>query len=440
MTPGARLAAAIELLVAIDAAQTAADSIIRAYFRPRRYAGSKDRRAVGERVFGVIRHRARLDWWTAGANGTMQPSPRLRVLASLFILDGETAETVNALFNGDGHSPTPLTDDEAQLADNLAGKPLHHDAMPPGVIHEVPEWLDASFQDLWRDAYAAEMAALNSPAPVDVRVNTARVTRDQARKSLSIDHVKTEATALSTIGLRLTERSRLEETKAFKKGLIEVQDEGSQLIALLCDVRPGMTVIDYCAGAGGKTLALADLMGLQGTADSASRLIACDVSAKRLAGMDQRLKRSGVDGVEQKPLDDPDALKGLQAAANRVLVDAPCTGIGAWRRHPEARWRLTPHRLQQHITLQQEVLTAAAKLVKPDGRLIYATCSLLEEENEAQVSAFLASHPEFTALPMAEIWNRIILTPCPSTDHSLYLSPARTDTDGFYCAVLQRKG
>lgn len=440
MTPAARLSAAIEILDIIDSANTAADAIIRAYFRPRRYAGSKDRRGVGNRVFDVIRHRARLDWWIARAAGDMQPSSRLRVLAATLILDGETPEAVNSLFGGGAHAPAPLDADGQRLAENLAAKPLLHEAMPPAVVHEVPEWLDPSFQALWGERYGAEMAALNSAAPVDIRVNTGRVSRDQARKSLSIDHIKTTPAKLSPAGLRLIERTRLEETRAFRKGLIEVQDEGSQLIALLCEARPGMTVVDYCAGGGGKTLALADAMGMQGGASGGGALIACDISLRRLSGLDARLKRAGVTGVRRLALDDDAGVRDLEAMADRVLVDAPCSGTGAWRRHPEARWRLTPARLDRHIADQREILAAAAKMVKPGGRLIYATCSLLTEENEAQAEAFLDRHGNFTAVPVAGIWARAIAGPCPPSKDGLRLGPAGTDTDGFFCAVMERKG
>jgi len=438
VTPDARLSAAIEVLEAIDGANTAADSILRAYFRSRRYAGSKDRRAVGNRVFDVIRHRARLDWWIAGAAGNMEPSARLRILASVIILDGETSEGVNALFHGAAHSPGTLSPDEEKLVGNLAGKALLHDAMPPGVVHEVPDWLDKLFQDQWGENYGAEMTALNSAAPVDVRVNTGRVSRDQARKSLSINDIKTEPTALSPVGLRLIERARLEETKAFRKGLIEVQDEGSQLIALLCEAKPGMTVVDYCAGAGGKTLALADAMALQGAETDKGSLVACDVSEKRLSRMDERLKRAGAQNVRKLVVDDLDAIAELEGCADKVLIDAPCSGIGAWRRHPEARWRLTPERLEQHVEEQKTVLGAAAKLVKAGGHLIYATCSLLGQENQQQIAIFLADHPDFTLQPINEIWARSIGTECPTAANELLLTPATTNTDGFFCAVMER--
>ncbi|MBC8268899.1 MAG: RsmB/NOP family class I SAM-dependent RNA methyltransferase [Rhodospirillaceae bacterium] len=439
MTPDARLSAAIEILDAIEEANTAADTIIRAYFRPRRYAGSKDRRNVGNQVFDVIRHRARLDWWIAGAAGDMKPSSRLRILAAIVILDGQSADAAGNLFNGAAHAPASLDAAEQQLVENLVAKPLLHDAMPPGVVHEVPEWLDPSFQAIWGDRFEAEMTALNSEAPVDIRVNVGRVSRDQARKSLSIDHIKTTPTTLSPVGLRLIERARLEETKAFKKGLIEVQDEGSQLIALLCEAKPGMTVVDYCAGGGGKTLALADAMGMQGGSSGDGALIACDVSTKRLSGLDERVKRARVTGIQQLVLDDEAAVSELNEKADRVLVDAPCSGIGAWRRHPEARWRLTQARLDRHVADQYKILGAAAKMVKPGGHLIYATCSLLAEENEAQIKTFLEQHDEFTALPIADIWAKAIATPCPPAEGGLRLSPADTDTDGFFCAVMERK-
>jgi 16S rRNA (cytosine967-C5)-methyltransferase len=439
MTPASHLSAAIEILEAIDAADTAADSIIRAYFRPRRYAGSKDRRNVGNRVYDVIRNRARLDWWIAGAAGDMQPSARLRVLTSILLLDGETSLSVNFLFDGKAHSPPSLNSNEQQLVENLATKPLLHDAMPQGVVYEVPEWLDKSFQYLWGDRYATEMAALNNAAPVDIRVNLSRVSREQAQKSLSIDHVKTTTSALSPSGLRLVERARLEETKAFKKGLIEVQDEGSQLIALLCEAKPEMTVVDYCAGSGGKTLALADAMGMQGGATGAGQLLACDISTKRLSGLKERLKRAGTSDVQQMVLDNKTAISELSEKADRVLIDVPCSGVGAWRRHPEARWRLTSARLQRHVSDQQKILTAAAKMVKPGGRLIYATCSLLTDENEDRVEAFLGQHDDFTALSIADVWIKALKTRCPSATYGLRLSPANTGTDGYFCAVMERK-
>jgi len=442
MTPGARLSAAIDILNIVDSDKTAADALIRAYFRSRRYAGSKDRRAVTDRVFFVLRHRARLDWWIAGAAGDMAPDGRTRVLASLLLDDQETAAGIATLFNGEGHNPVPLSPEETALAENLAGKGMEHDAMPEAVILEVPAWLEEPLRSQWKERFTGEMVALNATAPVDVRVNLSRVSRDQAMKSLSREDIATHATNLSPAGLRLDGRVRLEQTKAFKKGLVEVQDEGSQLVAQLCDVKPGMTVVDYCAGAGGKTLALADRMGLQDAQGEDSALIACDISEKRLARMDDRLKRAGLErAVHRQSLSgEGSEWVGLnEGIADRVLIDAPCSGTGAWRRHPETRWRLSQSRLDTHMSEQDDVLQAAARLVAPGGWLIYATCSFLKCENEDRIAAFLAKHEQFSALRIADVWAASLGGPCPTTGTALTLTPATTSTDGFYCTVLARR-
>jgi len=437
MTPGARLAATIELLDIIDSSRAPADGVVRSYFRKRRYAGSKDRRAVTGRVFDVIRRRARLDWWLASAAGDLDPDGRARVLAAMALLDQETPESTAVMFDGVGHNPAALIEKETVLLANLSGKDIHHDAMPEAVLCELPDFLYLPLKQLWGDECGAEMAALNAPAPVDVRINLGRVTREQGRASLARDGVETEPTPLSPAGLRLSERADLERTKAFKQGLIEVQDEGSQLIALLTGARPGNTVVDYCAGAGGKSLALADAMGLQGGGGS-GRLIACDISAGRLARMDERLERAGAGAVERHVLHETGSAPDIKA--DRVLVDAPCSGVGAWRRHPEARWRLTPERLGELTALQDRVLDGAAGWVKPGGRLIYATCSLLPVENVERVDAFLERRGDYRPLPVADVWDERIDAPCPAADDALTLSPASTGTDGYYCAVLERSG
>ena len=439
MKPNARLTATIDILEDIEITNSTTKNVIRAYFRTRRYAGSKDRRAIKNSVFNIIRHRARLDWWISGAVGNIEPTARLRALASILILDKKHPEKIQSLFHDTPYSPGQLTLVEKELINNLAGKTLHHQAMPMGVIHEVPEWIDKILQNQWGKSYPAEMKALNCIAPVDVRVNTGRVSRNQAQKSLSINKIKSKPTMLSPIGLRLVERADLEKTKAFKKGLIEIQDEGSQLVALLCEAKPGMVVVDYCAGAGGKTLALANNMALQGGGIDNGALIACDVSEKRLSHMDDRLKRAGVHKMHKLVLDNTNATKELEGNADRVLVDAPCSGMGSWRRNPESRWKLTRQLLDKYIEEQQKILNTSARLIRRGGRLIYATCSLLDQENQKQIATFLKDHPDFTKLPISEIWARCVGTKCPTEDKDLLLSPAKTNTDGFYCTVMERK-
>lgn len=433
MTPPARLQASIELGAGIDAEGRPADAVIDAYFRRRRYAGGGDRRAVAERVYGVLRRRSRLDWWIDRLGGGLEAGPRSRIVADLVLCDGTTAEQVDALFDGSHHGPDPLSDAERRLFD--AGPSLDHPAMPDWVALEYPRWLDRDLRRRWGDGLAAGMAALNRPAPLDVRVNTLKGDRRGAAESLAGDGVAAEPTPLSPLGLRLGGRLNLAATAAFRGGLIEVQDEGSQLIALVCGAGPGMTVVDYCAGAGGKTLALAAAMEGRG------ELVACDVSPRRLAAMDRRLVRAGAVGVRTRKLavaGDP-WIAAFEGRADRVLVDAPCSGTGVWRRDPGARWRLGPDDVESMVAGQRTILADAARLVRPGGRLVYATCSLLAGENEEQVAWFLDRHPGFAILPVAGAWAASVGGECPSAESCLRLDPDATGTDGFFAAILERR-
>jgi 16S rRNA (cytosine967-C5)-methyltransferase len=283
------------------------------------------------------------------------------------------------------------------------------------------------------------MGALRVEAPLDLRVNTLKTTPEEARAALALDGVETKPTALSPLGLRAQGRPPLANLASFKSGLIEVQDEGSQLAALLVDARPGMRVADFCAGAGGKTLAMAAAMENKG------RIVACDVLQGRVERAATRLQRAGAHNVERRGLTserDP-WVKRHAGGFERVLVDAPCSGMGTWRRNPDAKWKLTPDYLKELLDLQQRILDSAARLVKGGGRLIYATCSLLPEENEAQIERFLAQHADFAVLPMADVWRDSIgrhkdAAPCPAGDAYLRLTPAQHGTDGFFVAVLPR--
>ena len=439
MTPGARLQAAIELYQHIETATEPADAVRDRYFRRRRYVGAKDRRAITERVFSLVRRRARLDWWIARAAPDLAPSPRHRALTDVVLGDGATAGDIAGLFDGDRYCPAALDAHERALAEGLAGQPLNHPEMPDWVRLEYPAWLDAPLRRLWGRRLNAEMAAFNRPAALDLRVNTGLATVDEARKSLAADGIEARPTPFSPTGLRLDTRPNLKGTAAFRGGLVEVQDEGSQLIALLVGARPGMTVVDYCAGAGGKTLALAAAMTRDGRLDG--HLKACDVAAGRLRRMEERLKRARVKGVEGRVLDDGGDtwLEERVASADRVLLDAPCSGTGTWRRRPEARWRLAEDDLEAQTERQGRLLDVARRLVKPGGRLVYATCSVLDQENERPVADFLDRHPDFAVLDGAVLWRQTLAAPCPVGGPFLRLSPAATETDGFFCAVLERR-
>src|SRR6185312_29520 len=378
MTPGARIAAAIDILTAIDAAARPADDTAADYFRRRRYIGAKDRAAISAQIYAVLRHRSALDWWVAReGNGVADPT-RARVIAALTLAEGRTAESLAASFDGGRFRPAILAPAEQTLAKRLAGRTLHHPAMPRGVANDLPDWLEPRLAALYGPALEAEMAALNGPAPMDLRVNAVKGDRDAALRGLAAAGISAEKTRYSPLGLRLKARAPLAGLQIFKDGLIEVQDEASQLAALLADARPGMRVVDFCAGAGGKTLALAAAMNNRG------KLVACDTASWRLDRAGQRLRRAGIGNVERRPLSterDP-WVKRHAKGFDRVFVDAPCLGIGTWRRNPDAKWRSTPEDLAELIVRQRDILASAARLVKPGGRLIYATCSLLREENE----------------------------------------------------------
>ncbi len=278
------------------------------------------------------------------------------------------------------------------------------------------------------------MTALLEPAPVDLRINTLKGPREGAVAALVAEGIHPAPTPMSPVGLRLSARTQLSAQDAFRKGLIEVQDEGSQLAALLLGAKPGEAVVDYCAGAGGKTLAIAAQMQNKG------RLAALDIDKRRSERAAERLRRAGVFNTTRHLLaaeGDP-WIKRRASTMDRVLVDAPCTGTGTWRRNPDARWRLQPDDLARLIESQKAILNNAVRLVKKGGRLVYVTCSLLVEENEAQIDAFLATHPEFAVVPIQEAWAESIGGICPVEGSYMRLTPARNNTDGFFAAVMQR--
>ena len=388
MTPGARAQSAIELLdeiiIAARDGGAAGDTLIARYFKTRRYAGSKDRRAIRDLVYRAIRR--------AGD----PPKDGRAALIGLARSEPELA----AAFDGSPHTPAPILDKELGTA--------------PGVL---PSWLAKKIDE-------SEHAALLERAPLDIRVNSRKADRDSVAAMLP------DATLapFAPQGLRLPEGTAVEGTDAWEQGLIEIQDEGSQLIALTAQVRAGMTVVDLCAGAGGKTLALADEMAGEG------RLIASDTNRARLQRLAPRAERVGAGFIESRLLDpgrESAALGDLDEQCDVVLVDAPCSGTGTWRRNPEARWRLTPDRLGKLAATQSSLLDIAARLVKPGGALVYAVCSLLDEEGAGQVAEFLARNAEFRP-------ERDIFIPGRYHGPGKLLSPAHDGTDGFFVARLIR--
>ncbi len=432
MRPGARIQAAIDVLAEMRDSMRPADVVLRDWARRHRFAGSKDRAEIAEMVFAVSRRRAEF------THHMDDESPRALVLAERVLNSGIDAGVLAAHCSGEGYDAAPLSDAEkAALV-----RPLAQD-VPAHVRFNLPEWV----LPLVAESPAgpeAEMRALGERAPVDLRVNTLKIepARAQARLAEAVAPHPVRRGAWSPWALRLPAPGEgragvnLRALDLYQTGRIELQDEGSQLAALLTGARPGWQVADLCAGAGGKTLALAQMMENRG------QIFACDVDRARLGEARRRIQRAGVRNVQTRLLEDPGGdLGDLSGRMDLVLLDVPCSGSGAWRRQPDARWRLTRERFDELVQAQSELLDRGGALVAPGGRLAYVTCSLLEPENGAQIRAFLARNPKFTPVRSNEIWLAGIGKPVPEAcveapDMGSYLSPVRTGTDGFYVSVL----
>lgn len=437
MTPAARIQAAVEVLAGLDDGARPAEQVVSDYFRKRRYIGAKDRRAVSDMAYGTLRRRARLHWHLRRQGSHLPGVPpfedRLALLAYLVLSGDQSVETLDQLCSGERYAPPPLNREERASLQRLEGEALESPCQAEAVRFEIPEWLLPDFEASLGAALPVELAALSEEAPLDLRANTLKAGREEALAALAEEGIAAEPTPLSPLGLRVRGRRSLRGGRAFSAGLVEVQDEGSQLAALLCDARPEMAVADVCAGGGGKSLALAAAMAGRG------RLLASDVDQRRLDRAAARFRRAGADFVERRVIPDLAEAKNLADRFDRVLVDAPCSGSGAWRRQPDARWRLTPEALAGYRAAQQELLAKAATLVRQGGRLIYVTCSLLDEENEDQVRNFLEAHEDFAVHPVDEVWARQVAAPCPATGSFLTLTPAAQGTDGFFVALLDRR-
>ena len=432
MTPGARVQSAIGLLREILPNDgPTADAAVRAWFRARRYAGSKDRAAVTGLVYQVLRQRGQLTWELAQASSDQDA--RALVIAALVRLDSLSLGDITERFDGNQYGPEPLTSDEKTVTAQLVngGAP---EATPDWVQGNYPQELDAPLRAGFGDAVVAEMAAMTPRAPTDLRVNTLKADRGQAQASLDADGIPSDLTQMSPLGLRVKGRARIAESVAFRSGMIEIQDEGAQIAGRLVEAKPGQTVVDYCAGAGGKSLGLAAVMENTGV------IHAFDVDSGRLGKSKSRFSRSDVKCVIAQTVsggDDP-AVLALKGMADRVLVDAPCTGSGTWRRAPEGKWRVTEKTITEHMILQRSILDDAAPLVRPGGRLLYVTCSVFAQENQDQANWFLERHGEFQAMDVDKIWGNVL--PGPSRSHGPYLqlSPLGNGTDGFFVSVFER--
>ncbi|MDA0786848.1 MAG: rRNA cytosine-C5-methylase [Proteobacteria bacterium] len=426
MTPAARTAATIDILTEIGRGDAPADAVLADWFRGHRFAGSGDRRAIRESVYADFRAGALRRWVVQAANGDPD-SPRMRAIAGLAL---ETPGEVESLFDGTGYGPAPLNADEQVVAETI--RTLDLAAAPDHVDGNCPADLYGLFHDQWGEAAADELAALNQTAPVDLRVNALRATRDEAQARLAADGYDADPTPYGPAGLRGTARGNFQQLGAYCEGMIEPQDESSQLVTMLVDATPGLRVIDYCAGAGGKALALAAVSGNQ------ADIIACDVSHSRLSHMAPRAARLGVAGVRSLAVPADQAPDELKNWADRVLIDAPCSGTGTWRRSPDMRWRTSPETIAAYTREQDKLLDTATTMLRAGGRIIYAVCSVLESEGGARVDAFLARHPDFQRLPVEDVLGAEMIARL-GCNEDLVLTPKRHNTDGMYAAVLTRR-
>jgi 16S rRNA (cytosine967-C5)-methyltransferase len=412
---------AAELLAVILAGNAPADAQMDRYFRAHPKLGARDRGFIAETVYACLRRRRSLGALAAG--GPDAPaSPESLVAAALVSLHALSARALGeAGYRGNA----------AALV--VRAHTFDRAALPPAVRLDLPDWLYARLREQYGAPETAALAgALNEPATLDLRVNTLKATREEAAACLADAGFPAEPTPYSPVGLRRRERAPLFKTRCFRDGLIEVQDEGSQLLSLLLEPKRQEMVVDFCAGAGGKALHLAALMANTGS------VYAFDVSARRLERLKPRLARAGVDNVRRVVIRDErdDRVQRLAGKIHRVLVDAPCSGTGTLRRNPDIKWRALD--LAALTATQAKILNAAAELVKPGGRLVYATCSLLREENEEVVAEFITGHPAFAILPVGEILTRRHI-PLEPNETALHLYPHRHGTDGFFAAVLERR-
>ena len=428
MRDGGRLSAATEILTEIIDRHRPAKDALKDWGIQHRFAGSSDRTIIGNLVFDVLRCKSSLSWRVNSDN------PRLLVLCAYSILWNNGVEKLQTVLELDKYAPEGLSETERKSIECSDLK-----TAPSFVKADVPEWLWPSFQANFDEEAVAEGCALSNRPPIDIRVNLLKSTRDKIEKKLVNRGGK--LTSISPVGVRIDNRQNtrkvpnIKSEEGYQKGWFEIQDEGSQIASLLVNAQPKEQILDYCSGGGGKTLALAAEM------DNTGQIHAYDSDKSRLSSIYQRLSRAGARNVQVL---DPsgNSLENLVDKMDRVLVDAPCSGTGVWRRLPDSKWRISENSLETRIIEQEKVLIEASKFVRVGGYLIYVTCSVLPEENEQQVYAFETNFPNFEVISVGEVWQDRFGFDAPkpwSSDmKTITLTPASTATDGFYIAVLVR--
>ncbi|MGI9364120.1 MAG: RsmB/NOP family class I SAM-dependent RNA methyltransferase [Rhizobiaceae bacterium] len=427
MRLGGRMQAAIDVLSDIEKRKRPVSEALKSWGLDHRFAGSGDRAAIGNIVYDALRKQSSTRY-VMGSD-----SARRLVFGTLLREWEYNASSLNEALKDDKFAPDLLS------ADEIAGFESRSISDAPAHVQaDIPEWLQASFEANFAEDWIAEVQALAQRPPVDLRVNTLKANQAKVRRSLS--RAKPVPSKIARHGLRIPagkgadRQPNVQSDAGFQKGWFEIQDEGSQIVSDLVFARPGEQVLDFCAGAGGKTLAMAATMENRG------QIHAHDADRTRLKPIYERLKRAGIRNAQVHGPDDD--MAGLTGKMDRVVVDAPCTGTGTWRRHPHAKWKLTREMLEMRLTEQEEALSQAAPFVKPGGYLVYITCSVLPEENENQIVSFIEDNPQFELLSVGEVWQDLFgfdkPQPWSSDMKTVTLTPLSVDTDGFFFAVVGR--
>ncbi len=439
MKISSRITATLDILHTIDTTKIPADKVVSRWNKNNRYAGSKDKNFIACLVYNVLRNRMACAWWCEKYNTPVS----LDTLVLVYMYFYHKHSVQQAFFDTQNRfAPPPLNKKQHALYEKLQSHTdLYRGDMPDFVCCNVQQWMYRLFESVYGDDTQSVLLSLNQQAPVDIRINTLKATLKQVMSALSKQGIKTTPIHGVKNGLRLQKRHSLSGIPAFKNGWFEIQDANSQRASTLVQAQRGDKIVDFCAGAAGKALAIAMHM------DNTGRIICCDICENRLQQAKIRLKRAGISNTECRILtSEKDTWikrrnQKFDGGFNKVVVDAPCTGTGTWRRNPEKKWQLTETDLHTLTALQQSILQSASRLVIGGGRLIYMTCSLLQQENEDQITQFLKHNPQFEVMDISSVWQDVFEnTDIPTQTHSLRMHPhTKTDGDGFFIAILVRK-
>jgi 16S rRNA (cytosine967-C5)-methyltransferase len=410
MIKGAQIQAAIDILDEVYFAKTSPmDQVVNLYLKPKRYIGSSDRRIIVEHVYDIMRNFGMISWWCEICS--MHPGARNHMIMHL-LLQSTGSQDLGTIFSGQQYHPKPFEKYEEKAIEFFHKNQYLKAQIPLTTKLNIPTWSQKYFERTFGDHFEEEVKAFQGQARFDLRVNLLKGKRED------IHFPESSITPLSPWGIYFDQRTPIYHHDLFKKGVLEVQDEGSQLVSKLVGAQPGHLVVDFCAGAGGKSLAMAAMMENKG------RIILSDIAQWRLDKAKLRLRKAGVCNHEERILSEglnDKWIKRLHGKVDRLLLDVPCSGTGTWRRNPEAKWRLTQNDITELLVKQKTILEASYKMVKIGGYLVYATCSLFMEENDDQIEAFLKDHPEF------------------EKGETLKLTPLQSQTDGFFAQILIRR-